>query len=488
MHPIRPLTAAVIAALVASLPVAHAAPPGPRRVLLASGFKPSSPQSAAFLARTSGLSNADKQRYDTLITGLVAKGLYSTTCDLIYAPGLAPDPTTANLNLISASFPLVPTGSPIYTPYRGYASIGAGSYEATGFNPTTAPSPHWSLNSAGLYAVGLGPRNPNAGMIGPPSGGGSYLEPQFSDGNYYFNLNGLDISAANAGGAVGSWLATRTDVTTVRLDKNGGAFVSTSSHSGVVANNTFALNIAGGDTYQNPLAFAAVCSGLTAQQSADLYSLSQAALVSSGAILPAGTTNMLDNFTGTVGPISGRVPDTTSNGNAWVGTGAGVAAQQAGGGKYNLTASGNNAYAVMQLSCTPREVGGTFQGTTTTPTPTIAVPRDYAGEGFNQMWHANLNTSTGSFSPGYWNVPGIVNHPPQFQSSSGTYSLSANTQYVYRVVFDSPWVYYSLSTTGGTIVATASSYDPVTASVIGPWVFFELGTTDTEWDQAYAKC
>lgn len=102
----------------------------------AGGFTPSCAESSNFIARTSGLSDAEKGRYDVLICGLVTDAVFSKL-DALYILA-APDSTTAKLNLKSSSFGLTEVATVTFTANQGYASNGATGYLDTSFNASTA--------------------------------------------------------------------------------------------------------------------------------------------------------------------------------------------------------------------------------------------------------------------------------------------------------------------------------------------------------------
>src|SRR5215469_5596790 len=125
-----------------------------RRILmtqaLASGFTPTSSQSAAFLARaTDVVSITDKTNYDTMITGLVTDGVWSKL-DALYIFA-AVDRTTALLNLVSNTFNCTEHGTINFSAYQGYTGDSSTFYLDSGFTPN-AGGTLFSLNSANLGA------------------------------------------------------------------------------------------------------------------------------------------------------------------------------------------------------------------------------------------------------------------------------------------------------------------------------------------------
>ena len=105
-----------------------------------------SPQAIAYLARTvGGNEGGNGANIATLIDGLVADGVWAKL-DALYVLAQQ-NQTDARLNLISASYPLASGGS-TFTTLVGFHGFSPGMN--SGFNPSTAPSPKYTLNSASI--------------------------------------------------------------------------------------------------------------------------------------------------------------------------------------------------------------------------------------------------------------------------------------------------------------------------------------------------
>jgi hypothetical protein len=109
-------------------------------------------EATTFLLRTTGLDIAHMVAYSNLINGLVADGLW-TKFDMLHIYATQ-DSTTALLNLISSSYNGTINGSPTFTADRGFRGAEGSStiYIDTGFNPSSASSPKFTLNSAHISA------------------------------------------------------------------------------------------------------------------------------------------------------------------------------------------------------------------------------------------------------------------------------------------------------------------------------------------------
>lgn len=88
---------------------------------------------------------------DDTIRLLKSAGIWSKLDCFYLLAGAASD--HALLNWKSTSFTLTPTGTTTFTADRGYAGNGSNGYLASGFNPTTAPTPNFVQLSChlGLY-------------------------------------------------------------------------------------------------------------------------------------------------------------------------------------------------------------------------------------------------------------------------------------------------------------------------------------------------
>jgi len=206
-----------------------------------------SAQALAFLARTSGLSPADKSAYAALIDGLVSDGVWSLL-DALYifqAPNLA----TAKLNLVSSSFALTSTGTtPFFTAYAGFSGSNAGYY-STNFNLTTSIGAgiNFTQNSAHISVGVASQTNGTAtqralmGLINGTAfetdiwwyGGGTGGQP-------YVRVNDASGSAAISGSGTmqGFFTGVRTSSSARVAYKSGSSIASFSNTSGTLPNDT----------------------------------------------------------------------------------------------------------------------------------------------------------------------------------------------------------------------------------------------------------
>jgi hypothetical protein len=105
------------------------------------------PDAAALFARfTTPPTSARKVLIDNLVRSLKAGGVWSKL-DAFFILAAA-DNQAARRNWIQDAYNLTAVSGPTFVADRGYTADGLTSYLDSGFNPTTAPSPKFALNSA----------------------------------------------------------------------------------------------------------------------------------------------------------------------------------------------------------------------------------------------------------------------------------------------------------------------------------------------------
>ncbi len=208
-------------------------------------------ESAAFLARTSGLDSTHRNAYIALIDGLVADGVWSHLDVLhIYATD-----TTSNalLNLVSSSFSGVANGSPTFTADRGYTgSTGSTVYIDTQFNPTTASSPKYVLNDAHLSVWDLATATTFDSAIGHANAGdtsSALIIPKATDNKMYIRLNQAGLageSFANGSSADGHYTASRSSSNHADAYRNASSlFVNGNGTNALINKNIYTLGYNG---------------------------------------------------------------------------------------------------------------------------------------------------------------------------------------------------------------------------------------------------
>lgn len=215
---------------------------------VATGFTPSCTASTNFLARATGVTlTVDKQNYDNLLCGLNTDGVLSSLDGLYIF--VAPDTTTAKLNLVSSSFsPLTQTGSLTFAAYTGYTGDAS-----TGFLDIGAVSSlvQFTQNSSSAGGCVLSSRTSaqNWAEFGefvinddlrflPISGAGGPL--------IYATTGTVHTGIANSN-VQGSWVLSRTTAITSSIYQNkiafgGSPFIDTSGSIGSAHVYIFAEN------------------------------------------------------------------------------------------------------------------------------------------------------------------------------------------------------------------------------------------------------
>ena len=210
-------------------------------VVIGTGTAPThSPQALAYLARTvGGNEGGNAANIATLIDGLVSDGVWQHL-DCLYVLAQQ-NQTDALLNLVGTSYGL--TGSATFTAYVGYSAFPTTGGMDTGFNPNTATSPNYVLNSASA-GVWVYEADTNGGIqIGTSVGGQLQIVSNFNlGGQFQFNVNCTGVSISTPG-TTGLFCGDTTAVSQVHPYWNGvDKGVQTGSGSGLPA---FTVKIGG---------------------------------------------------------------------------------------------------------------------------------------------------------------------------------------------------------------------------------------------------
>jgi hypothetical protein len=117
-----------------------------RKRRLVGGF---SDEAQALFSRFADEPDTDRKvLMNDLIVALKTAGVWAKL-DAFYVLAAA-DAQSSLLNWVSASYNLTTVNAPTFVADQGYTGNGTTSYLDTGFNPTTAPSPKFTQNSAHL--------------------------------------------------------------------------------------------------------------------------------------------------------------------------------------------------------------------------------------------------------------------------------------------------------------------------------------------------
>lgn len=191
-----------------------------KRPAVSASFTPSCTESTNFIARTSGLDTTHKTNYDNLICGMVTDGDFSgLDAAYIWATDTQ---ANANLSLVSATYNGSTTGTVSFSADHGYTGDGSTFFFDTAFNPASAPTPKYVINSATMGVCilsSISSGGTNAVNMGANNVGAATLQAFFF-GNTVWQVNGPTRSVASSN-AQGSWVMTRTASNAVALYKNG---------------------------------------------------------------------------------------------------------------------------------------------------------------------------------------------------------------------------------------------------------------------------
>ncbi len=157
--------------------------------VVGSGAAYSAQAIAVFVRLATQPNAARKSRYDTLISSLVAAGVWSAL-DVLYT-FQAHDQATALTNLVSSNFGASATGTPTFTVDGGFASLGVGSFLDSNFNPSVASGVNYLQDSASLFAYSLTSNASSGAIAGYGAGTHGYAEiyPRYVDNSQYTALN-----------------------------------------------------------------------------------------------------------------------------------------------------------------------------------------------------------------------------------------------------------------------------------------------------------
>lgn len=204
------------------------------------GYQFTNAEAAALVARfTTPPTDARKALIDALVGTLKAGGVWEKL-DTLYILAAA-DSQAARLNWIVDLYNLTPINSPVFTPDRGYQGDSSTSYLASGFNPTTAPSPKFVRDSAHLSFWSLSDINDATDFdIGGTS---AFLNARSTSAN---TSRGRLNSASNINfGAIanslGHFLISRTTAALQTVFKGGASIGTNTDASTAVTSTNFTL-------------------------------------------------------------------------------------------------------------------------------------------------------------------------------------------------------------------------------------------------------
>lgn len=217
---------------------------------------PNSPEAQQFFDRLlTPPTSAREALYNTLIDGLVADGVWVKLDQLCVA---AADEATCLENLVQA-LPMPgrdqSSGAAVYTADAGWSAGAALKNVTTGFNPTTAISPHYVRNDAMAMVVIEGGSAQNNATFDTGTSGAivqcTDLYPNWvGDGKTYFAINAAADTLINPGPADinGMMILQRTASNASALYHNGVLIGTSTAASIAPVNNKFFMRCSIGTT------------------------------------------------------------------------------------------------------------------------------------------------------------------------------------------------------------------------------------------------
>lgn len=233
-----------------------------------------------------------KTLINDLIVSLKDAGVWSKL-DALYVMAAA-DAQAARQNWIADQYNLTAVAAPTFTTDRGYLGDGVSSYLSTGFNPTSASTPNYSLNdshtsvwsrtnSQNSAAVSIGARTTSTTaqslMIVRTAGDGFIAR---------INQDASTGSSVPNTGSTGHLYSQRTGATAKETFRNGSSLGAATEASAAVPDASIfvmALNTGGsaGNYDARQMASASIGASLSSQQVSDFHTALSTYLTAVGA-------------------------------------------------------------------------------------------------------------------------------------------------------------------------------------------------------------
>ena len=212
-----------------------------RKVLLLTGNQNPvpGPQAAAFLARTSGLTQTQKNAYTVLINGIVSDGDWVNLIGLyMYATNSR---TNAVLNLVSTNYNCTEHGTVSFQQYSGYLGDASTFYLDTGINENSVGGVLTaSSETLGVFVANTRTTGENWGDIGLQNVGGTLYHSifaKYTDGSAYGQYTANATFATT--NTLGMWVAARTSPTAMTLWHNGASVGTGTATGGLINQNIY---------------------------------------------------------------------------------------------------------------------------------------------------------------------------------------------------------------------------------------------------------
>ncbi|MCX5581486.1 hypothetical protein [Kaistia terrae] len=219
------------------------------------------PYAAALFARLPATPSALRRKLvNDLIVNLRDHAAFETKLDALYLlamgmddPGYATanDAFAARRNWVQDAFNLTAVGSPAFVTDRYYAGDGVGAYLATGFNPTTAPTPKFIRDSACIFTWERSAlAAATTSSLGASAGNRVSLVPRSTGDIFRSALNAALAGTLTVVSNVGLSAADRPNSTDVLHIKDGVLVETVAAASEAVVSGDFDLMRRNGTVYR----------------------------------------------------------------------------------------------------------------------------------------------------------------------------------------------------------------------------------------------
>ena len=206
-----------------------------------------SPEAMALFARMTTQPDATRKGHiNALIVALKAAGIWSKLDALFLLA--AHTAQAARLNIVQDAYNLVPVNSPTFTTDRGYVADGTTSKLTSTFNPSSAPPPKYTVDSAFVFGWSRTAAANNGPFLIAPTGTNMFMIVRNASNGFNSRLNSnVNSGAAGVLDGSGGFVLSRTAVGTVNAYRNGSSLGAlTSPTGGALPNSTFGILSTGG--------------------------------------------------------------------------------------------------------------------------------------------------------------------------------------------------------------------------------------------------
>ena len=149
----------------------------------------------------------------------------------------APSSQVALLNIVSSNYNLTAVSAPTFTAYQGFQGNGTSAYLDTNFNPTTATSAKFALNTATIMAWPNTVAAEDKAVMGDTASFNNVIYTRGTSSSYFIGANlNPGLTGASTNGS-GFWLASRESSISVLAYHNSSVAINfTPSNAAALTN------------------------------------------------------------------------------------------------------------------------------------------------------------------------------------------------------------------------------------------------------------